>query len=165
MDLETIAGPQANGDAPVSIREQLLAQLEELVDAAARRREELQNELAELNAEARKYEKALAALTTEQGKPGPTSKQSRTPRPEGFRTAGGSIGPERLAETEAGIRQFAADHDEFRQVDVRGITGRKSSETAVAFEVLRQQGVIRLARREGNNKWFRLTESARRDEA
>jgi hypothetical protein len=60
------------------------------------------------------------------------------------------------------IQQFCRDHDvdEFRQVDVRGISHpsvAKSSTQANAFNQLRTAGYLRLARQEGNNKYFRLT--------
>ena len=61
--------------------------------------------------------------------------------------------------------EFAEDHEEFRQVDIRTLPGidptvAKSSMMALAFEALRQEGVIRFARQDGNNKFFRLTRQA-----
>lgn len=66
------------------------------------------------------------------------------------------IGEERLAAIKNAIVKMPSD--EFRQVDVRNtLPGINSSVTAVAFEQLRQDGWMRLARKEGNNKYYRLT--------
>jgi hypothetical protein len=65
-----------------------------------------------------------------------------------------------MAKIEEAIRAYAEDHEEFRQVDIRAtLTGAlaHSSKMAVAFEQLRQANVIRLARQEGIQKFFRLT--------
>jgi hypothetical protein len=61
--------------------------------------------------------------------------------------------------------RFCADHDEFRQVDIRTMSGAptdSSSKMATAFERLRQDNVIRFARKDGNNKFYRLTSESQR---
>ena len=59
------------------------------------------------------------------------------------------------------MRELAAETDEFRQIDVRKrLVGVTSSTSAIAFEHLRQRGVIRLARQAGVNNYYRLTREA-----
>ena len=65
-----------------------------------------------------------------------------------------------MARIEAAVRQIAADRDDVTQVAVRAVTGDGSGATAMAFEALRARNVIRLVRREGNLKVFRLTREA-----
>jgi hypothetical protein len=75
---------------------------------------------------------------------------------------------ERLNGIKDAILKVAQRQDEFRQADVRAeLDGVGSGPMAVAFEILRQQKVIRLARVEriggpGGGKWFRLTDAALR---
>jgi hypothetical protein len=75
------------------------------------------------------------------------------------------VGEERLDRIREIVLEYAADHEEFRQVDIRtqpGLEGAMvtSSVMTTAFNRLRQENVIRLARQEGNSKWFRLTREA-----
>ena len=60
--------------------------------------------------------------------------------------------------------EFAADHEEFRQVDFRasGLEGANitSSISSTVFERLRQENVLRIARQDGNHKFYRLTREA-----
>jgi hypothetical protein len=59
---------------------------------------------------------------------------------------------------------YAKVHDEFRQVDIRAVVGEKpGGSVTYAFELLRQEGTIRLARQQGTSKWFRLTREAARE--
>jgi hypothetical protein len=56
--------------------------------------------------------------------------------------------------------EIAADKEEFRQIDVRTALGGaagKSSTMSLAFERMRQENIIRFARQEGIQKYFRLT--------
>ena len=130
------------------------------IEPTRRRRDELVAELAELNGRLKRYERALTALSpaeTEpaERRPGPKSKGGRAHQKPA------SIGTERLERIEAAVRELATESDEFRQADVRNrLEGVNSSMTALAFEALRQRGVIRLARQEGNSKYFRLTREA-----
>jgi predicted transcriptional regulator len=159
-----VAAP-ANGAAPASARERIAGELESEIAGLLRRERQLELELAEIKTDRKTFEQSLLRLRGE-----PLIKHSGRGRPpkagESVRTTPARVGPEAIAEIEAMIRRFAADHDEFRQVDIRGTTSgpmSNSSKMATAFEQLRQDGVIRLARKDGNQKWFRLTESSRRE--
>jgi DNA-binding transcriptional ArsR family regulator len=166
MEASTAVGG-ANGTVPATARDRIAHDLETEIVQLQERREQLEAELATVSSDIKAFEQSLLRLRGE-----PLIKTTRgSGRPRGGRmtTATGAstsrVGPEVLAEIEAAIRAYAVDHDEFRQVDVRGtMTGTmaNSSKMATAFEQLRQEGVIRLARRDGINKYFRLTETARR---
>ena len=124
----------------------------------------LRAEIALRKNEIARFEAALALLVP----PEPNGDQPKRGRPKGStnKPKPKGIGTEKLEIIEKAIRAFAEDHDEFRQVDIRMNSSiDKSSTMALAFEQLRQQGMIRFARREGIQKFYRLTESARRDNA
>jgi len=99
----------------------------------------------------KRYERAIRVLTGETPKPSkPASKPATKTK----------LSQERVEAIKTAVLEYAQENDEFRQVDIRGVVDEslaKSTVMALAFEILRQDGVIRLARREGNNKWFRLT--------
>jgi hypothetical protein len=147
-----------NGTAPSPQAEPIIAQLRELVDN--RQDALMQHDLVrdQIVAELRTYEKALAAL---QG-------ATRKAKPKGqARTAPSKLSDERLAEIESIVREYATDHEEFRQVDIRSAHGTlpsggtlSSGMSALAFEELRQRNVLRVARVEGNSKFYRLTREA-----
>ena len=127
-----------------------LASDTEIIAALRRRIDNLRRETA-------RYEKALALIDGSAPKLGRPPRNG-APQPKAPRER--RVGPERLADVERTIREIAAEHDEFTQVDVRERTGFSSSMMAAAFEQLRQQGVIRLARKDGIRKMFRLTQEA-----
>lgn len=129
--------------------------------------DELNAELASLMPELKRYQKVLSMLSGERLGPGGRPAKDKTPKPPtpGARagSTGFGIGEERIAHIERAIREYARDHDEFRQVDIRSMqTGMmaKSSVLSQSFEALRQRNVIRLARASGNNKYYRLTREA-----
>ena len=106
--------------------------------------------------------RAERALTVLRGEPlrqptvGPNA-------PTKTKARGTGVGTDRLDQIRTLIQEFVVDHDEFRQVDIRsmpGVDSWSSSQTATAFDLLRQEGFIRLARQSGNNKYFRLTRQA-----
>jgi len=113
----------------------------------------------------RSYEKALQALTGEavERKPG------KTPTRAPVRAVPSKLASERLSELKAMILDIAKDMDEFRQVDLRARATTpaltKSSTLATGFRVLREEGFIRFARQDGNNKYFSLTRAAVNAEA
>jgi hypothetical protein len=118
--------------------------------------EALQAQIDPMLAQMKRDERALALLTGEErAKPG--LKPGPKPKGDRVRDNPSRVGDERLAQIRETIAAFAADHEEFRQVDIRTITGLTSSNMATAFEMLRQQNVIRFARQDGNNKYYRLT--------
>jgi hypothetical protein len=148
-----------NGTAPMPEAEAIIAQLRELVvtrQTALAEHDRLRSQIVN---ELRTYEKALQALQGEPRKAGRPKGQSRT--------APSKLSDERLAEIERIVREFAADHEEFRQVDIRSAYGTlpsggtmTSGMSAIAFEALRQRNVIRVARQDGNSKFYRLTREA-----
>ena len=135
-----------------------IAGLRSEMEALDRERAHYQAKLDLIAPTLKKYERAIAIL--EGSTPGPGRPAKVVKSPVRARPAG--IGPERLERTKEAILGYAADHEEFRQVDIRTITGFTSSNTATAFENLRQEpyNLIRFARQEGINKWYRLTREA-----
>jgi hypothetical protein len=105
--------------------------------------------LAQVTAERRRYEKTRAALLGETRPPARPKEKPKVLRK--------GIGDPRLLTIRNAVLDFAADHEEFRQVDIRTNTGDNSGTMAIAFERLRQDNFIRFARRDGINKYFRLT--------
>jgi len=150
--------------------QQVIEAIQRRVQSLSARREELETELQTIAGEARRYEKALAALTSEPPQPR-GRRPGRQPTPGAVRQYASRVGDERLAEIKAVILDYAKDHDEFRQTDIRAISGHSSSIMTLAFEQLRQEphNVIRFSRQvrkagPGGGKWFRLTPSALRSE-
>ena len=139
-------------DPTLSIIAQLRDLRSEQIDALAEHDAKRQAYASALKA----TEKALQALGDEipqqQSKPGRKRK-----------TGNGGISAERVSFIRETVLSYAASHEEFRQVDIRACLPddmSKSSIVAMAFEQLRQEGTVRLARQDGNNKFFRLTPQA-----
>jgi DNA-binding transcriptional ArsR family regulator len=130
------------------------------------RYDELRAELDELTPELRRYEKALALLTGETAyvKPGPKGGPKLKPegKIKGKQNTDWNVSDERMEIILNTIRAWADDHDEFRQTDIRIAVGYDGNTISKAFERLRQAGMIRLARQQGTNKYFRLTRAAMR---
>jgi hypothetical protein len=148
-----------NGTAPLPEAEPIIAQLRTLVETRQTALAEHDRQRAQIVNELRTYEKALQALQGEPRKAG---------RPKSLsRTAPSKMSDERIAEIEGVVREYAAGHEEFRQVDIRSAYGTlpsggtfTSGMSALAFEELRQRNVIRVARQDGNSKFYRLTREA-----
>jgi hypothetical protein len=150
-----------NGSIPLPQASEIALQLHALVT-------DRQNALAQhdlvrdkIVTELRTYEKALAALTGEPKKPGRPKAKAAT------ESTAKKVGDERLAAIEQLVREYAEDHEEFRQVDLRSAYGTlpdggsfTSGMSAIAFEELRQRNVLRVARVDGNSKFYRLTREA-----
>jgi hypothetical protein len=156
--MEAATAQAGNGTVPMTARDKIAHDLEAEIARIDEERDELSVRLATLNEEAKTFKQSLQRLRGEPlikhsgGRmPGSKTKPStRAGRPT-------AVGDERLAEIRAAVLAWARDHDEFRQVDLRTMTGHTSSTMATAFETLRQDGMIRLARKEGVAKVFRLT--------
>lgn len=158
---EATPGALTSANGAVPHEDPIITSLQRLIDERKNKVTELRQQLADLEPELRRYEKALALILDEapppgRGRPAGAGKPVR-PKPSG-------LSAERIKLVEDAVRQYAANHDEFRQVDIRTVIDVSSGVTALAFEELRQRGVIRLARAEGNNKFFRLTREALRGE-
>lgn len=153
----TTFDPAANGAPPLQSDQDIIAAMEAQRAALAVRETELMAELAKITPEVRRYEKAIKAI---KGEPlGNPQGRTKTPGPKPAKKGKG-ISPAGIERAREAIRVVAADNDEFTQVQVRAITGEKSSSTSLAFEALRQEGFIRFARQQGLHKYFRLTHSA-----
>jgi hypothetical protein len=116
----------------------------------------LRSEIRERRAELARYEQALALLEGAKPENGNTT----APKKPKKRPIPSKLGDERVKQIEAAIDQATVANDEFRQIDIRTMTGMSSSQMALGFEQLRQAGRIRFARKDGNNKWFRRTQTA-----
>jgi hypothetical protein len=157
----------ANGGSS-NIDNQLTKLLREEIAQRKVRVDELQAELDALKPELKRYERVLAQLSDDPAeqtaKPGPKGPRGSSKGKIAEAAAGKGIGDERLASIREQVLVYAEDHEEFRQADIRLFMGEVNSGImTLAFERLRQDGVIRFARREGNNKYFRLTRPAARE--
>lgn len=121
----------------------------------------------------RSYERALQALTDPDSitRRRRASKPAKTDQAQSKRTNATRMSPKRLQEVEAYVRDYAKDHDEFRQVDLRSAHGTfadgatfSSGQSALAFEKLRERNIIRVSRIDGNSKYYRLTRQALQDD-
>lgn len=159
---EVTSAASVNGTEPAPFAAKIAGELRELIEERTQRLEAIDAERREVAEELKVYRAALAPLTGESPR-----KRKKPAASTGTPARGTAIGPERLAAIEAAVRTFAADHDEFRQVDIRSMVGDKagnSSVMAAAFEQLRQANVIRFARKDGAQKFFRLTNTALREQ-
>jgi hypothetical protein len=159
--------PAQNGSAPlVPHAAEIVQQLRSLIGERELRLAELDREREQIQVELKTYEQAIRPLT------GEVRKRGRKPgAAQPVRAEKSKVGPERMAELKEFILGYAADHTEFRQVDIRAAMGSwangtkiNSSSTASAFEALKQEpeNFLRIARVEGNSKFYRLTNSALR---
>jgi hypothetical protein len=166
---EVQAEPAQNGSAPlVPHAAEIVQQLRSLIGERELRLAELDREREQIQKELKTYEAAIRPLTGEirlkkRGRPAKTAEPARSKE--------SNFSPERLEAIKEVILAYAADHEEFRQVDVRSAhatlpDGGKltSGMTARAFEILRQEphNLLRIARVEGNSKFYRLTRQAMR---
>jgi hypothetical protein len=169
LDITGIRGEQSiNGDG----EDPFLTEFRQRVTALAARADALHAQWQQASADAKRYERALALMTGEASppaRPGPgRARQKGTIHAAAPRGGHASIGEDKLAEVKANLIKFITDSelDEFRQVDFRRSAageGIRSGTAATAFEILRQQGFLRLARADGNQKFFRLTREGLRE--
>jgi len=159
------AHASGNGGSPDSqLDVQVVKLLRKEVAQRRARVDELTAELDELKPSLRRYERVLAQLSDnpaeQERKPGPKRTGRKNSRGKG-------ISDERLERIRQAVLRYARDHDEFRQVDIRAFVGENAASgiLTLAFERLRQEGTVRFARQDGNNKWFRLTREAVRENA
>jgi hypothetical protein len=155
---ESEAGPPgeaSNNGHHVDQDEEMIAMLRKAIGVRKARIAELQQAMDDITPDLRRYERALALLT---GATSPVGRPARQSPAKALKARGKTVSDQKVERVEAAVRRYAEDHDEFRQVDIRGVNeGLTSSVTAVVFDVLRQRNVIRLARVDGNNKYYRLT--------
>jgi hypothetical protein len=161
MTTEPLLEPTSNGQPIASARERIAHDLEAEIATLTSRRDELQTELTAIGSDLKTFEQALLRL---RGEPLIVrTKSSATPKRD---KPSKGVSAEQLAALRAAVLRFARDHDEFRQIDIRTMPDaptNQSSTTALGFEQLRQDGVIRFARKDGNSKYFRLTAEALRE--
>ena len=165
---------ESNGQAQLSPSDDaIIAPLKARVDELRTKRDDLETQRAEITqqinevaTEARKYEKAMLVIAGEPlRKPSELIEEEEEAPTKRKREKPSGVGPEKLRRIEAAVREVAAEQDDITQVAVRTRTGDASGTTALAFETLRGEGVIRLAGKRGNLKIYRLTAAALRDEA
>lgn len=153
-DTAAILEPAANGNPGIMSDDAIIAAIEQQRVVLEARAEKLRAELAKIVPELKRYEKAIAVIRGE-SLAHPRG-QSKAPKVN----AKAKISDEEVTRTWEAIQGLLEDSDEFTQVQVRAITGQKSSTSSIAFEVLRQEGRIRFARQQANFKYYRLTRSA-----
>ena len=159
-----VVSPSQNG-AVNHEEERIVVELRASIETRRSRVAELRAEIDEIMPALKRYERALQLLTGDEPEnrgPGrPTGGKPSKYKPISQQVAEGKgISVERLNTIVETIYELIEDRDEFRQVDVRTKLDIPSNVASLAFEALRQKGVIRLARAEGNNKWYRLTREA-----
>jgi hypothetical protein len=136
----------------------VVVDLRKRIEVVRAEQEALRSQLDVVNDRLSRYERAVRALTGEKSAGPPKAIASSTR----VRETPAKLSEGRLEAIKQAVLAYAKEHEEFRQVDVRTMPGLegtlgKSSTMALAFNVLRQDNVIRLARQDGNSKWFRLT--------
>jgi hypothetical protein len=134
-----------------AIDETIVAGLRQQIANLRRQERDLRIQAATMSSQIKRYERALKVLQPGQQPAKPIAKRLR-PSSDPTR-----IGTERMERIREVVLEYAQTHEEFRQVDIRGLIDINSSSAAVAFERMRQENMIRLARREGVAKWYRLT--------
>jgi hypothetical protein len=154
----------SNGHAATNPDDAIIDGIRAQLDGLEARRAELQAQLDEITPQLKRYEKAMLAIMGEplrkdrrDPETGEIVRAKPGPKPKGTSQ---KASEESIERNVSAIRQLAADNDDFTQVDVRAITGEKSGQSSLAFRALRERGVIRLARQQGNAKYFRLTRAA-----
>jgi hypothetical protein len=162
------AATSPNGHAEDPFEAKLLADLDgairekrDRVIALEAERDRVSEQLAEAKAASKRFEDMRKRLIGEPLSQGGRKKAATTSPSSGNSTR---ISPERLEAVRGDILRFVeANGDEFAQVEIRSMpdaTITNSGAIAAAFEMLRQEGFIRLARRDGLKKVYRLTRSA-----
>lgn len=170
--MATLTDHGTNGTVPLTAREKIAVEIEVEIERCEQRRAErehrraeIASQIAEIDNEIKAFRQAAQRLRGEPLISKPATKRGPRGPYKSERSANGEL----TARIRSAVMLFARDHDEFRQIDIRSMPGAelKSSQTAIAFEQLRQDGVLRLARKEGNNKYYRLTSEGQRqrDEA
>ncbi len=151
-----------NGHAPDQYDNALISEIEDRMGVLDTKRELLMEQVAAIDFDLKRYEKAIKALEgmpKEPPKVKPnTAAQKRTKdqRATALKT---------LARSEMwpGLREqiiaHAREHEEFTQTQFRKVYDIPSPKASLAFELLRQEKVLRLARVDGNFKYYRLTEA------
>jgi hypothetical protein len=157
---------ETNGTMPA------MAQVTDVLRAAAAeavaKRDLLAQELAIARREATNYERALILIETAGDPPSEPEPGKRGPR--GSYTKAKNFSPASIARYTAAIEKYAAElgpETEFRQIDIRRLTGQDET-TGVSsgvFGELRRRGMLRIARKEGQNTYYRMTQSALADSA
>lgn len=166
MALKQDSSSNGSGD---EFDNKLVGELRKKIERVQLRVTELTTELDEVKPELRRYERALDLMTGTATMPGPKPaglKPVGRPKGSGKRVRENPSGmsPERLGRIEAAIDAYSEDHDEFRQVDIRReMSGYASGPMAMAFELMRRRSVIRVARVDGNSKYYRLTRETLRE--
>ena len=128
--------------------------------AVASRRERirtLQLQVEKLTPELRRYERALSYLTGEPVNYKPKKIGSKMEAMKAKAPAGTKLGDGRYEQMSGWVLDFAREHEEFRQIDIRALHGMSSGASSQLFEMMRQRNVVRVARKSGNNKYYRLT--------
>lgn len=160
------AATSPNGHVDEPFEAKLLADLDgairekrDAVIALESERAKLDERLAVARAAAKRYEDTRKRLL---GEPLTAAGRKRGPRPSGerVRSTPSKTSPEKMAQLREVILSYAADHEEFAQVDIRTLPDSPvthSGGIAHAFEALRQEGFIRFARQDGLKKIYRLT--------
>jgi hypothetical protein len=175
LDDLTLTEADANGHPEPPDPDVLIRQLESYVRAKEMELHLLAERSDAIRTEMKRYAAALRALTGEPKSPGPKSARvgsgvkfasTRLESGEIVRTRSGGtrntskIGPEMYDAIKGKTLEIASHMEEFRQIDVRSAMGGsagKSSTMSLAFERMRQENIIRFARQDGIQKYFRLT--------
>jgi hypothetical protein len=173
LDDLTLTEADANGHPEPPDPDVMIRQLQSYVHAKETELQLLAERSDAIRGEMKRYAAALRALTGEAKSPGAKKVGSgvkfastRLESGEIVRTRSGGtrntskIGPEMYDAIKSKTLEIAADNEEFRQIDVRtalGGSAGKSSTMSLAFERMRQENIIRFARQDGIQKYFRLT--------
>jgi hypothetical protein len=151
-----------NGYAVDAFDQAILTDLGDRISALHQHREDLMEQVAQVDATIRRYTKAMTALnpTVTRSRVNPVEDRKAKAKTRAMQTMANSA---IYAEVVDRIHEFAQEQEEFRQIEFRewaGIEGLDSGKSSTAFAVLRDQNILRVSKVERGQKYYRLWKEA-----
>jgi hypothetical protein len=152
---------QNNGASDMYDATDIIKELEGVISALVAEKEELKGQMGAIDAAIKRYGRAISALELPQAlapkAPKERSGQKREASKDSMRRSA------RWDDLQTAVIAYAREHDEFRQVDLRNdLEDLKltSGHSSIAFDILRDDNILRVSRIDGNSKFYRLTQEA-----
>ena len=155
-------GHSDNGapDSVLMYDQSILNEIEDVLNALDAERDALMTQIAGLDRTIKRYEKARRALEGE-----PTAPKVNPAKERSVKQRATALKGLARSDTWPSLREmiitYGHHHTEFTQSEFRKEHGGVSSgKSSLAFELLREENVLRVARIDGNFKYYRLTKEA-----
>lgn len=126
-----------------------IAPLQRALEELEHNRDQTKETLDALNDDINKLHRMLRIACPDAEKPAPVN---------GVKKRKPSLNAATVKEIEERARQHLAENDSVTQADLRAKYGYTSSVTATAFNILREENILRQSGQKGNLKYFRLTQ-------